>query len=131
MLRNMKNKQPFKTLLNITEKTKELSNEGYSFLKKTPKYKLLAGTAMLFIPGSFTTVTTYKLGRRIISSYKKFKSDENNKEVSFMKWFSDKSQHKVKRNIHKIKNIRLKKSEGVSDISHENKPESSSKKCKM
>lgn len=101
-----------KKIVNLTEKTRDLSLEGVEYIRKTPIHKLAAGTAVILIPGALTAVGAYALGKKIISGYKEYKKKEKNKEVGFVEWFNRSSTIQVKSNIRDIR----KKSQPIANV---------------
>lgn len=103
-MKRITNNLPTKTIIDLTMKTRELSNEGINYLRRTPIHKIAAGTAVVVIPGALTALAAYAIGKKIVSSYKQFKSDENNNDTKFLEWFSNSSKQQIGKNIGLIRN---------------------------
>lgn len=101
----MKNTKTIKLIIELTEKSKDLSLEGIDYIRKTPIHKLAAGTAIILIPGALTAVGAYALGKKMLNSYSAFKKIEENQHINFVEWFGTHSKKQVSQNIQNIRNL--------------------------
>lgn len=102
-MKNAKRKDVAETAATKAEEILELASE-ISWLAKTGKKMnskkmrgLFVGAAVVFVPGAIPMLAAYKKGKKIIKAYDEFKTTDAGKRVSFVEWFNEAANEKIKK----------------------------------